>query len=71
MDIWLWMYSFIHLFVGYPTWHMVAPNDKKTTGIKISVKMYTKEFKTKENVTIFIQITFQHLNITNQKDINI
>lgn len=50
---------------------MVAPNDKKTTGIKILVKMYTKEFKTKENVTLFIQITFQHLNITNQKDINI
>lgn len=50
---------------------MVAPNDKKTTSINISVKMYTKEFKMRENLTLFIQITFQHLNITNQKDINI
>lgn len=50
---------------------MVAPNDKKTTGIKISVKMYTEKFKMKENLTLFIQITFQHLNITNQKEINI
>lgn len=50
---------------------MVAPNDKKTTSIKISVKMFTKEFKMRENLTLFIQITFQHLNITNQKDINI